>query len=816
MEELRRAQASTSRAIAQAKAQHAAAQTDRVQQAFSTEGPTREAWRAFDRAFRPHSQQGPSAVQDASGRLACSAQDIAEAFASHYAAVGDKAKFGEGAGFDEAHCAQVEAAVAAFAAAPPAAGDASLDAPITVGEIRSAVARLKDGTSGSPVDRVAPELIKYGRVPMIAVLYSLFSLWWDRECSDSVPGTVVSIHKAHNVHLPTNYRPITLLSPVDKMYHSVLNTRLQRHLEAQGCLHEAQAGFRKHRSCADHIFTLSQTVLGRRRAGRRTYVLFLDIQKAYDTVWREGMLYRLWHMGVQGKMWRVIRGMYQRTESRATHASTLSEPFTTDLGLAQGDTLSPTLYTVFINGLLEELWQSHPGVQIGEADAEATDAESPPTSRASGPKVVTLAFADDTASLADTVQELQAMADTSSRYFAKWRVKANVSKSAVMCFGGADAGAGEQPVIRWEGEVVPVMQMYKYLGVILSSKAGDWGLQIEAAMGKGERAAKSLAACFRSHRISPWLKRLMYMSLVRPVVEAGAQVWAPTATQARQLNTRTLLAWLKRTFRCPMSTPSEPLVAELGMRPMDAWLRQRMIEYRRLLQHMNPDRLPKQVLAAHWPQRGAGRHPATWAKRAEEALAALNLSADELTGVSLPQLKSKVVKATEGLVLRSLGATRAGREYREHLCPKVQFRSPASTLAASSGVGMGPILLMQLRTGSLPVRESLALRSREGVSLCCPACGAARETPAHFLTECPSTQPQRDSLLAALSTSNEDFSTKRPTLSSTELFWALLGGDGFKWSDEGIAAIEGYIAHAWSLRAAAVAQESASVAEESA
>ena len=101
---------------------------------------------------------------------------------------------------------------------------------------------------------------------------------------------------------PGNYRGITLLSVVGKVFYKVLNNRLVHCLD-KGVLHEGQAGFRVNRSCMDNVYTLNEIVQGRLKDDKETYAFFLDVQKACDTVWRNG---KLWDMGVKGKMWHVI------------------------------------------------------------------------------------------------------------------------------------------------------------------------------------------------------------------------------------------------------------------------------------------------------------------------------------------------------------------------------------------------------------------------------------------------------------------------------------------------------------------------------
>ena len=68
-------------------------------------------------------------------------------------------------------------------------------------------------------------------------------------------------------------------------------------------LHEGQAGFRL-KSCIDNVYTLCELVQGRLREGKTTYAFFLDVQKAYDMVWRDGLWLKLWDMGVKGGLLR--------------------------------------------------------------------------------------------------------------------------------------------------------------------------------------------------------------------------------------------------------------------------------------------------------------------------------------------------------------------------------------------------------------------------------------------------------------------------------------------------------------------------------
>ena len=137
-----------------------------------------------------------------------------------------------------------------------------------------------------------------------------------------------------------------------------------KHLDEGKALHEGQAGFRVGRGCVDNIYMLNELVQGRLKEGKETYAFFLDVQKAYDSVWRNGLWLKLWEFGVRGKMWRVIDRMYESSKSAVLLDGERSEAFDVEQGVAQGCSLSPILFSVFINGLLREVEEAEIGIDL--------------------------------------------------------------------------------------------------------------------------------------------------------------------------------------------------------------------------------------------------------------------------------------------------------------------------------------------------------------------------------------------------------------------------------------------------------------------
>jgi hypothetical protein len=102
------------------------------------------------------------------------------------------------------------------------------------------------------------------------------------ESKTKTNGVITPIFRKGDPTNPANYRPITLGSAVDELYNLVLNARLMQHLETNQQLHDAQQGFRPKRSAVDNIFMLRACLDSHLQQKTATYLLFVDIEKAYD------------------------------------------------------------------------------------------------------------------------------------------------------------------------------------------------------------------------------------------------------------------------------------------------------------------------------------------------------------------------------------------------------------------------------------------------------------------------------------------------------------------------------------------------------
>jgi len=362
--------------------------------------------------------------------------------------------------------------------------NAQYDGPFTKVELVNAVADLPSFKAGDAAD-LKSELIKAGGAALVKVLLKLVNWVWELETLPTAwsHGVIVNLFKAGDTQLPGNYRGITLVSICRKMFANMLRKRLESHVQ----LHEAQAAFRSKRSCTDNLFVLTRILQEAGKANKSVYAFFLDVRKAYDTVWRDGLSAKLLDKGVDGKLWRVLRDLSSKSTSQVRVNGDLSEAFPLSVGVGQGDPLSTLLFDIFIDDLVAGMHDtcSEHGICMGVT------------------KVASLLYADDANALSFTPTGLQTLMDFIHGWLNKWRLRGNFDKSKVMVFNPKEGESSTVPaqdrLHQWTlgGVTIEQVSTYKYLGVVYQED-GSWEAHARKALAKMQAAYgywRPLLAC---------------------------------------------------------------------------------------------------------------------------------------------------------------------------------------------------------------------------------------------------------------------------------------------------------------------------------
>jgi hypothetical protein len=691
-------------------------------------------------------------------------QQIADTLAQQFMNATDSAAYSQGAGFDEEHKADIEQQVHTHRTQTSYAEDGPehLSHPIALAEVVAQCRRMHNWKAPSPLDGIHNELLKYGGASMLHALTTLLNMQFQLEVKAQTTGVIKALHKRDDPTVAGNYRPITLGSAVDKLYNAVLNARLCSHLEDNTLLHESQHGFRTGRSAVDNIFMLTQCLSARMHSRLDTYLLFIDIEKAYDSVWRAGLLWHVWNKGIKGKMFRVLAQMTDNPTSLVLHNGAFSSPFHPDMGWEQGDTLATTMFNIHVDAVLQEVWEQHEGVPV-----PTNDADMPPA------KLAALMYADDMCGLATSAASLQQLIDATRLALQKWRLKASVkptdgSKTAVMVIRGgtratrvrmANAGPAQHGQWHWGDTPIPQVRGYRYLGAWVSD-AGTWDEHMERRMQKADAAARAHTKVLKNNRL-PWhVRKLTLAAAVQPVLTYACQVWSCcTAALRRKLDGWQALV-LKSMTHCPPTSSTKCVQQELGVLPLhmscDLW----QLTYWHKARNLTTDRLLHQVYAA-W----SGAHN-PWLQNVHKLLEEYGINEEATSVLSTHKfvaLARRQIAAKFPEVGPRDGEGVVATNYIQHFgAGMVKHDKPAArayiTMLSAHGRGSAAELCMRLRTQALQLRalhsgqrrneSAEAQRLRE----LCPCCQQAAESTHHFLLECSAYAEYRGHMLEVLQT----------------------------------------------------------------
>ena len=143
-----------------------------------------------------------------------------------------------------------------------------------------------------------------------------------------------------------NYLPVSLLSVLSKVAETIVASRVTEHLEVHHLLCTRQFGFRQGRSAADLHLLLSSELSAALDQGKKTAVMVLDIEGAFDRVWHEALVAKLRSAGIDGALLPLLRDYLRDRQLRVTVCGRESELQPIRAGVPQGSCLGPLLWNI--------------------------------------------------------------------------------------------------------------------------------------------------------------------------------------------------------------------------------------------------------------------------------------------------------------------------------------------------------------------------------------------------------------------------------------------------------------------------------------
>ncbi len=341
----------------------------------------------------------------------------------------------------------------------------------------------------------------------------------------------------------SNERGITVASNVGKVYERIINNRATKMAK----ISDAQAGGKAGRSTTDHLLILKDIInlqMGRRKPLLLTY---LDVTKAYDKAWADGIMYALHKNGVQGTLWNNIRRLNQNLTAQIKTKDGLTREINIKDSIRQGGVLSVLQYAMVMDEIAKEIQKTNIGIKIPGNDT----------------KIGCLLWMDDVLLLTDNEKDLQQLLDITHKTSDKYHIVFGEEKSKVMLIG--------QKQLKKEKNLgtmsLKCTDNYKYLGEIINNKRSLQN-QINEAKRKAEGALQTIMVIAGD----PTLRGIQMETIwklvetcIMPILSYGSELWDPNKKEYKMLE-NILNSIIKRILMVPTSTPNEALYIETGVK----------------------------------------------------------------------------------------------------------------------------------------------------------------------------------------------------------------------------------------------------------
>ena len=445
------------------------------------------------------------------------------------------------------------------------------------------------------VCEVPPELIKYGGTEMVGGLTKVFNsvLEAGRVPEEWRKAIIVPIFKNKGSKLDcTKYRGISLTSVPSKVFLRVLLNIVKPIVE--GRLREEQAGFRGGRSTLDQIFVLRQVLEKKWEHAMPVYCAFMDLEKAYDSVWREGMWQIAKYYGVPRQIVEMLRDYYNGSSSCVRIDGGQGDWFPINTGLRQGCVMSPSLFNIYMDAMMGQVIGGTPGgVMVGSE------------------RVTDLDFADDVALMADTWMLLVEMVMSMEQVTQRFGINISVNKSEILYIGRGEGNVRSED-LQLRGQAMKQVEEFIYLGSVFTSD-GKVMQDIERRRAGATRAFGTLRRRLWGRReVSLKVKMKVFNAIVLPVLLYGATAWALTRTEEKRLD-----AFEMRMLRSIAGVRWEDMVRNVDIRerlrqpPVSLKLRRARMKWFGHVERMGEERQVKRVMSAEISGRRTRGRPRT-------------------------------------------------------------------------------------------------------------------------------------------------------------------------------------------------------------
>jgi len=434
--------------------------------------------------------------------------------------------------------------------------DQELDRPFTELEVQKAVMSQNNGKSAG-TDKLIAEVFKNSQTFISKYLLKLYNHIFE---SGQYPeswgaGIIVPIHKGSNVDEAKNYRGITLINILSKIYSQLLLNRITTWSETHEKLNPNQFGFQKGKSTTDCIFILHAIVSKLLNEKKKLYCAFIDFEKAFDKLNRNHLLQKLINENVSYKIIAAIKAMYNVVKACVKYKGNTSEFFASKVGIKQGDPSSSLMFLFFINDITNCINDELDGIITIEHI-----------------KLFMLIFADDGILFSTNPETLQIMLNDVQRYCETWGLKINTEKTKIIIF---EKGRHTRHAFNINNIPLQIVNSIKYLGVYFF-KNNNWYMTQKRIAQHASFSLHNLFIVLNQIDLNASDKCKLFDSLVGSVLNYSAEVWGMhPGADIERIHTK----FCRKVLHVKTSTNLDCLYGELGRFPLSVMRKIIMIRY---------------------------------------------------------------------------------------------------------------------------------------------------------------------------------------------------------------------------------------------
>ena len=406
-------------------------------------------------------------------------------------------------------------------------------APITLPEVKDKISRLKRKAPGG--SRIGRDVVKHLPNSILLIMISLYnaSLATGYFPVPLKTAIIVLIPKpGKDPTDPANYRPISLLELLGKIFESILNDRLRDHLEDNSLITSNQFGFRQQRSTQSVINIITQYLTNNMSRNLKSVVVTKDIEKAFDTVWHDGLKYKFYHnFDLPPCFIKLLCSFLDNRRCSIRFLGKLSESFTPQSGTPQGSSLSPTGFIMFTSDIPRPIRRDS----------------------------LTLLYADDTTHLTrcngtgvnGAVRFMNRELNAVSYWEHDWRINTNVAKTKALLIRPRKALDAVDRLylnryVRYPRVPLQYVKSCTILGFQFDSRLRFH----KQAIAKRKQAKHAMSLLYRFGNASTATKRHLYQAMVKPHLCYGPMPLALVAETHRkklQVIQNKAIRWIHRT-----------------------------------------------------------------------------------------------------------------------------------------------------------------------------------------------------------------------------------------------------------------------------